>query len=81
MKMSKMFLPTLKEVPADAEIRSHQLMIRSGMIKKMSSGVYNQLPIGLRVFVRSFPLRNFQHSFPLCEDFTIYYYFIIALIF
>jgi len=50
MKMSKMFLPTLKEVPADAEIRSHQLMIRSGMIKKMSSGVYNQLPIGLRVF-------------------------------
>jgi prolyl-tRNA synthetase len=50
MKMSKMFLPTLKEIPADAEIRSHQLMIRSGMIKKMSSGVYNQLPIGLRVF-------------------------------
>lgn len=50
MKMSKMFLPTLKEVPSDAEIKSHQLMIRSGMIKKMSSGVYNQLPIGIRVF-------------------------------
>jgi len=45
-----MFLPTLKEVPSDAEIKSHQLMIRSGMIKKMSSGVYNQLPIGIRVF-------------------------------
>lgn len=50
MKMSKMFIPTLKEVPSDAEIISHQLMIRSGMIKKMSSGVYNQLPIGIRVF-------------------------------
>lgn len=50
MKMSKMFVPTLKEVPADAEITSHQLMLRSGMIKKMSSGLYNHLPLGLRVF-------------------------------
>ena len=50
MKMSKMFMPTLREVPADAEITSHQLMMRSGMIKKMSSGVYNQLPMGMRVF-------------------------------
>ncbi|MEG0843934.1 MAG: proline--tRNA ligase [Romboutsia sp.] len=50
MKMSKMFIPTLKEVPADAEITSHQLMLRSGMIKKMSSGLYNHLPLGLRVF-------------------------------
>ena len=50
MKMSKMFMPTLREVPADAEITSHQLMMRAGMIKKMSSGVYNQLPMGIRVF-------------------------------
>ncbi len=50
MRMSKMFIPTLKEVPADAEITSHQLMLRSGMIKKMSSGLYNHLPLGLRVF-------------------------------
>ena len=50
MKMSKMFMPTLKEIPADAEITSHQLMVRSGMIKKITSGVYNQLPMGLRVF-------------------------------
>ena len=50
MKMSKMLMPTLREVPADAEITSHQLMLRAGMIKKMSSGVYNQLPMGLRVF-------------------------------
>ncbi len=44
MKMSKMFMPTLREVPADAEITSHQLMLRAGMIRKMASGVYNQLP-------------------------------------
>lgn len=50
MKMSKMFVPTLREVPADAVIKSHQLMLRAGMIKKMASGVYNQLPMGLRVF-------------------------------
>ena len=50
MRMSKMFVPTLKEVPADAEITSHQLMLRAGMIKKMSSGLYNHLPLGLRVF-------------------------------
>lgn len=50
MKMSKMLMSTLREVPNDAEITSHQLMLRAGMIKKMSSGVYNQLPMGLRVF-------------------------------
>lgn len=50
MKMSKMFMPTLREVPADAEITSHQLMMRAGMIRKMASGVYNQLPMGIRVF-------------------------------
>lgn len=50
MRMSKMLISTLKEVPSDAEITSHQLMMRSGMIKKMASGVYNQLPMGLRVF-------------------------------
>ena len=50
MKMSKMFMPTLREVPADAEITSHQLMLRAGMIRKMASGIYNQLPMGIRVF-------------------------------
>lgn len=50
MRMSKMLISTLKEVPSDAEITSHQLMMRAGMIKKMASGVYNQLPMGLRVF-------------------------------
>ncbi len=50
MRMSKMFMPTLREVPSDAVITSHQLMLRAGMIRKMASGVYNQLPMGIRVF-------------------------------
>ena len=50
MRMSRMLMPTLKEVPSDAEITSHQLMLRAGMIRKMESGIYNQLPMGIRVF-------------------------------
>ena len=50
MRMSKMLMPTLKEIPSDAEITSHQLMLRAGMIRKMASGIYNQLPMGIRVF-------------------------------
>ena len=45
-----MLMPTLKEIPSDAEITSHQLMLRAGMIRKMASGIYNQLPMGIRVF-------------------------------
>ena len=49
MKFSNYFLPTLKNIPAEAEIVSHQLMIRSGMIKQSSAGIYSWLPLGLRV--------------------------------
>ena len=49
MKFSNFFSPTLKNVPAEAEIISHQLMIRSGMIKQSSAGIYSWLPLGLRV--------------------------------
>jgi prolyl-tRNA synthetase len=44
-----MFLPTAREVPSDAEVISHQLMIRAGMIRKLSSGIYSYLPLGYRV--------------------------------
>ena len=44
MKMSKMYMPTLREVPAEAEIPSHQLLLRAGMIRKLVSGVYSYLP-------------------------------------
>jgi len=48
MKLSQYFIPTLKENPADAEIISHRLMIRAGMIRKLAAGVYDYLPIGLK---------------------------------
>ena len=48
MRYSKYFLPTLKETPADAEVVSHKLMIRAGMIRKLAAGIYNYLPLGLR---------------------------------
>ena len=48
MKLTKGFWQTYKEVPADAEIPSHQLMIRAGLIHKSGSGLYNYLPMGLR---------------------------------
>ena len=49
MRTSRFPLHTLKETPADAEIASHQLMLRAGMIRKLASGLYNWLPMGLRV--------------------------------
>jgi prolyl-tRNA synthetase len=49
MRTSQLLLSTLKETPADAEIISHQLMLRAGMIRKLASGLYTWLPMGLRV--------------------------------
>ncbi|WP_312451969.1 proline--tRNA ligase [Comamonas sp.] len=49
MKASQFLISTLKEAPADAEIASHQLMTRAGMIKKLGAGIYNYMPMGLRV--------------------------------
>ncbi len=48
MKMSRFFIPTLKEDPADAEVVSHRLMMRAGMIRKLTAGVYSYLPLGYR---------------------------------
>jgi len=48
MRYSKYFIPTYKEIPSEAEIISHQLMIRAGMIRKLTSGIYTYLPAGLR---------------------------------
>jgi prolyl-tRNA synthetase len=50
MKLSEFFVPTLKEDPSDAVIPSHKLMVRSGMIRQLTSGVYSYLPLGVRVF-------------------------------
>ncbi|MCV2365877.1 proline--tRNA ligase [Paucibacter sp. DJ1R-11] len=49
MKASQFFVSTLKEAPADAEVVSHKLMMRAGMIKRLGAGIYNYMPMGLRV--------------------------------
>jgi len=54
MRLSRFLLATLKETPSDAEVISHQLMLRAGLIRKLASGLYTWLPLGLRV------LRNIE---------------------
>jgi len=54
MRYSKLFSPTLRDTPADAEVVSHQLLLRAGFIRRVTSGVYDYLPLGLRV------LRNIE---------------------
>ncbi|MFP4406179.1 proline--tRNA ligase, partial [Rhodosalinus sp.] len=54
MRLSRYFLPVLKETPADAQIASHRLMLRAGMIRQASAGIYSWLPLGYRV------LRNIE---------------------
>jgi prolyl-tRNA synthetase len=49
MRASRFFLPTLRNAPADAELRSHSLLVRGGFIKRQAAGVYTYLPLGLRV--------------------------------
>ena len=49
MKASQFFISTLKEAPADAEVASHKLMMRAGFIKRLGAGIYNYMPMGLRV--------------------------------
>jgi len=52
MRLSRYFMPTLRDAPADAQIVSHQLMLRSGMIRQEAAGIYAWLPLGLRVLKR-----------------------------
>src|SRR5436309_9069643 len=49
MRVSRFFLSTLKEAPAEAELVSHRLMLRAGMIKRLAAGIYTWMPLGLRV--------------------------------
>ena len=52
MRMSKSFVPTLKEVPADAQVASHQLLVRAGYIRQLSAGIYSILPLGQRSILK-----------------------------
>ncbi len=49
MRLTRFFLPTLKETPSEAQIVSHRLMLRAGMIRQSSAGIYSWLPLGFRV--------------------------------
>lgn len=53
MRLSKNFIPTVKEIPSDALIPSHQLMLRSGMIRPLSAGVYSFLPLGYKIIKKA----------------------------
>ena len=59
MKISKAFIPTLKEDPADAVIPSHKLMVRAGMIRMLSAGIYSFLPLGYKVIKK---IRSEEHT-------------------
>lgn len=50
MRMSKLLMPTLREVPAEAEITSHKLMLRAGLIRRLAAGIYSYLPLGLKFY-------------------------------
>ena len=52
MRWSQFLIPTVKEVPAEAEIASHQLMIRAGLIRKLASGTYTYMPLGYRSLLK-----------------------------
>ncbi len=52
LRMSSLHVPTLKEDPAEAEIVSHQLMLRAGMIRKAAAGIYTFLPLGQRALAK-----------------------------
>ena len=49
MRLSHSFIPTLKETPAEAQIASHRLMLRAGLVRQTSAGIYAWLPLGFRV--------------------------------
>src|SRR5881394_699083 len=49
MRLSRYFMPTLREAPADATIVSHQLMLRAGLVRQEAAGIYAWLPLGLKV--------------------------------
>ncbi len=52
MKWTQTLIPTLREAPADAEIVSHKLLLRAGLIRKLAGGVYTFLPLGLRALAQ-----------------------------
>lgn len=71
MRFTKFFVPTLKEDPADAVVPSHKLMIRSGMIRLLTAGVYSYLPLGLRVFKKIEQIVREEMNAIGCNEFLL----------
>ena len=63
MKMSQLYLATLREVPAEAEIASHQLMLRAGLIHKVAMGIYSYMPLGWRTIKKIMEIILIQKTF------------------
>ena len=62
MRASKFFISTLKEAPSEAEVISHKLMLRAGLIKRLTSGVYTWMPLGLRVLRKVETITSAMHN-------------------
>jgi len=68
MKFSKYFAPTLKEDPAEAEVVSHRLMVRAGMIRKLTSGIYSFLPLGYRALNKTMEIIRQEMDRAGCQE-------------
>ena len=68
MRRSNLFLPTLKEDPSEAQIVTHQLMLRSGMVRQASAGIYSWLPLGHRVLKRVEQIVREEQDYAGCQE-------------
>ncbi len=68
MRLSAYFMPTLKETPAEAEIVSHRLMLRAGMVRQASAGIYSWLPLGFRVLKRIEQIVREEQDHAGCQE-------------
>jgi prolyl-tRNA synthetase len=68
MRLSRYYLPTLKEVPAEAQIVSHQLMLRAGMVRQSSAGIYSWLPLGFRVLKKIEQIVRAEQDAAGCQE-------------
>ena len=66
MYLSKLFIPLLKENPTEAKIKSHQLMLRAGMIKQSSTGIYSWLPLGFKIMKKYWSTRIINANYTIC---------------
>ena len=74
MRVSQFFLSTLREAPADAEIVSHKLMLRAGIIRRLAGGIYTWMPLGLRIVRKHLGYAHIPQHFAaqvnlFCQDF------------